>query len=178
MVDASRATRHVMLTVVTAASIAFVSLAMGGRLLGPVLAALVCTGVLAIGGGYAVRTPDTSTATKWEAATHSFPLFVLLVMAYFIVPRFKRVFEGFNTELDEFTRLLIGISDLVVNYWYIVLPQLVMILGIDLFVFHLLHRNAPTRWVAKLWSVSIGIALLLVIWLSIWVLMQPMLKIQ
>jgi type IV pilus assembly protein PilC len=43
---------------------------------------------------------------------------------YYIIPKFKKIFEDFDTELPEITVVLITTSDAVVNYWYLgpVLP--------------------------------------------------------
>jgi type IV pilus assembly protein PilC len=38
---------------------------------------------------------------------------------YSIIPKFKKIFEGFGVELPEITKLLIACSDAVVNYWYL-----------------------------------------------------------
>ena len=38
---------------------------------------------------------------------------------YWIIPKFKAIFEGFGTELPQITILLIGTSDMVVNYFYL-----------------------------------------------------------
>lgn len=38
---------------------------------------------------------------------------------YWIIPKFKKIFDDFNTELPEMTKFLIGFSDAVVNYWYL-----------------------------------------------------------
>lgn len=56
---------------------------------------------------------------------------VLIVgfIMYWIVPKFKKIFEGFDTELPQITILLIDASDMVVNYWWsiFVIPFGVMI---------------------------------------------------
>lgn len=56
---------------------------------------------------------------------------VLIVgfIMYWIVPKFKKIFEGFDTELPQITVLLIDASDMVVNYWWsiFVIPFGVMI---------------------------------------------------
>ena len=39
---------------------------------------------------------------------------------YFIIPKFKKIFNDFDIELPEITKVLIGCSDAVVNYWYLV----------------------------------------------------------
>lgn len=38
---------------------------------------------------------------------------------YYIVPKFKAIFEGFGTDLPKITELLIAASDTVVNYFYL-----------------------------------------------------------
>lgn len=38
---------------------------------------------------------------------------------YYIIPKFKKIFDDFGTELPGMTVMLIGISDAVVSYWYL-----------------------------------------------------------
>ena len=38
---------------------------------------------------------------------------------YYIIPKFKKIFEDFNTELPKMTEMLIFISDVVVHYFYL-----------------------------------------------------------
>ncbi|MCX7408727.1 MAG: type II secretion system F family protein [Verrucomicrobiaceae bacterium] len=38
---------------------------------------------------------------------------------YYIIPKFKKIFDDFGTELPGMTVLLINVSDSVVNYWYL-----------------------------------------------------------
>jgi type IV pilus assembly protein PilC len=49
-------------------------------------------------------------------------MFIVGFVMYYIVPKFKKIFEDFNTELPNATQALISVSDSVVNYWYIMLP--------------------------------------------------------
>ncbi len=56
-----------------------------------------------------------------------YPAAVLLVagvivggIMYFIIPKFKTIFEGFDVELPEVTVLLIDMSNVVVAYWYLI----------------------------------------------------------
>lgn len=46
---------------------------------------------------------------------------------YYIIPKFKKIFEDFNTELPSITIGLITVSDNFVNYWYLFSPPLVLI---------------------------------------------------
>lgn len=56
-----------------------------------------------------------------------YPAAVLLVAAvivggimYFIIPKFKTIFEGFDVELPGITVMLINMSNAVVSYWYLI----------------------------------------------------------
>ncbi len=56
-----------------------------------------------------------------------YPAAVLLVagvivggIMYFIIPKFKTIFEGFEVELPYITELLITMSNSVVDYWYLI----------------------------------------------------------
>lgn len=56
-----------------------------------------------------------------------YPAAVLLVagvivggIMYFIIPKFKEIFEGFDVELPEITVLLINMSSWVVDFWYLI----------------------------------------------------------
>jgi type IV pilus assembly protein PilC len=56
-----------------------------------------------------------------------YPAAVLLVagvivggIMYFIIPKFKEIFEGFDVELPEITVLLINMSTWVVDFWYLI----------------------------------------------------------
>ena len=57
-----------------------------------------------------------------------YPSFVVLAMAIaivivslFVIPAFARVFEGLHAELPLMTRMLIGFSGFMVNYWMLML---------------------------------------------------------
>ncbi len=57
-----------------------------------------------------------------------YPTFVIAAMAgamvivnIFVIPAFTKVFAGFNTELPLMTRILMGFSSFMVNYWPLLL---------------------------------------------------------
>jgi MSHA biogenesis protein MshG len=57
-----------------------------------------------------------------------YPTFVVLAMAgalvvinLFVIPAFAKFFQGFKAELPLMTRILIGFSDFMVNYWPVLL---------------------------------------------------------
>jgi len=57
-----------------------------------------------------------------------YPSFVIMAMAValvvvnvWVIPAFATVFEGFGAELPLMTRVLIGFSDFMVNWWYVLI---------------------------------------------------------
>lgn len=53
-------------------------------------------------------------------------MFLACIPLYYIVPRWKATAMGYGTSLSGIEILLINISDLVVNYWYIIAPVLLL----------------------------------------------------
>jgi type II secretory pathway component PulF len=51
---------------------------------------------------------------------------VMILLFTFILPKFDDLFSGLGAELPFFTRLLLGISDLISSRWYIALPILLV----------------------------------------------------
>ena len=43
---------------------------------------------------------------------------------YFIIPKFKKIFLDFGVELPQISTLVLEVSDIVVEYWYVVIPLL------------------------------------------------------
>ena len=61
-----------------------------------------------------------------------YPMFVLIAMAIaivivniFVIPAFAKVFAGFHTELPLMTRILMGFSDFMVQFWPVLLALLI-----------------------------------------------------
>jgi type IV pilus assembly protein PilC len=48
-----------------------------------------------------------------------FAVSILVFIMLSIVPAFQKIFEDFDTELPMMTELLVGVSDFVANYWYL-----------------------------------------------------------
>lgn len=70
---------------------------------------------------------ERETIKRVKAATR-YPLFVVIAMAIgmliinlFVVPAFAGVFEKFGTELPWQTKVLMGISEFMVNFWPVLL---------------------------------------------------------
>lgn len=70
---------------------------------------------------------ERETGKQVKSATR-YPLFVVAVIAvalavitYFVIPAFAETFERLGAELPLETRILIAISDFVVNWWHVIL---------------------------------------------------------
>jgi type IV pilus assembly protein PilC len=68
-------------------------------------------------------------------------LIVSLIMMIFVIPRLTSLYAEFDAELPLPTRILIGISDFMVQYWYI----LAVLGGIGIYLFGLYRKTAEGR---------------------------------
>lgn len=64
-------------------------------------------------------------ALLYPAAIIPVTALILGFLMYYIIPKFKKIFDDFGTELPELTILLIRFSDAFVNYWYILVLPLI-----------------------------------------------------
>jgi type IV pilus assembly protein PilC len=58
-------------------------------------------------------------AMIYPAAVITVATLIVGFIMYYIIPKFKKIFEDFGTELPPITKVLINTSDAVVNYWYL-----------------------------------------------------------
>ena len=49
---------------------------------------------------------------------------------YYIIPKFKKIFADFGTELPGMTMMLIDVSDVCVNYFFLILPVLAFLMWV------------------------------------------------
>jgi len=71
-----------------------------------------------------------------------YPSFVIMAMAVaiiiinlFVIPSFAKVYAGFHAELPTITKMLIGFSGFMVNYWLLMLAMLVaMVMGMRFYI--------------------------------------------
>jgi type IV pilus assembly protein PilC len=92
--------------------------------------------VLAELAGYIKR--DLEARNKIKSAL-VYPLIILvmaiatvIVLATFVLPRFKTFFEGFDATLPLPTRMLIGFTDFISNYWLYIIAALVLLIAIPM----------------------------------------------
>lgn len=66
---------------------------------------------------------------------------VVVIMMIFVVPKLTSIYEEFQTELPAMTKLLLGVSKFMTNYWYLAL----MMIGGLLFLGKFLFKNPQFR---------------------------------
>ncbi len=71
----------------------------------------------------------------------SFAVLTTTFLVAFVLPRFAKIYEGKEAALPVPTKLLLGLSDLLVTQWYLILPGLV----VAVFVGRAYFRSPPGR---------------------------------
>ena len=80
---------------------------------------------------------------------HFFTLFAIFVVLIKVVPTYTCIFADFETELPAVTQLVITISHLTVNYWFLIFPFAMLV---DATLVVLLRLTDVTRlWLLPLW---------------------------
>jgi MSHA biogenesis protein MshG len=78
---------------------------------------------------YLEREKDTrdqvKTAMRYPKMVVGAITIAMVIINIWVIPTFARVFKGFGAELPLPTQILIGISDFMVAYWYLLLALLV-----------------------------------------------------
>ena len=77
-------------------------------------------------------------AMFYPAAVLTVAAVVTMLLLLFVIPQFKDIFEGFGAELPAFTQFVLGISDLVQRYWYIIFG----IVAVCVMLFKRAHRSS------------------------------------
>jgi MSHA biogenesis protein MshG len=82
-----------------------------------------------------------------------YPSMVIVVMAialaivnYKVIPAFADMFAKFGAELPIYTRILIGISDFFVNFWWLIL---LILIGSGTWLYHYVHTEEGSRMLGK-----------------------------
>lgn len=56
-------------------------------------------------------------------------LVVVIVMVTVVIPNFAKMFESMDSELPLITRIMLAVSDFIVNYWYLLILGIGAIIG-------------------------------------------------
>ena len=78
---------------------------------------------------------NASGALIYPATIVPVTLLIVGFLMYYIIPKFKKIFDDFGTELPQATVLLISISDAIINFWYVFgIPLFYIPVGVFVFV--------------------------------------------
>ncbi|MBE0363040.1 type IV pilus assembly protein PilC [Pseudoalteromonas ulvae UL12] len=77
-------------------------------------------------------------AMIYPIAVLSIALVVTSILLIFVVPQFESVFSGFGAELPAFTLFVVGISEFMQNYWWLVFGGM----AAAFFAFRQAHRGS------------------------------------
>jgi type II secretory pathway component PulF len=80
---------------------------------------------------------------------HFFTLVVVFFVMIKVVPTYIPLFEEFETALPEATKLVITLSNLTINYWFLIFP---VAMAVDAALVVSLRLTEVTRlWLLPLW---------------------------
>ena len=95
---------------------------------------------------------DAHAAVTYPAAVLTVMVLILGFLMYWIIPKFKKIFDDFGTELPGMTVALIGASNAFVNYWYLAAP-VIYVAGASVVVVAMAHvhgwRELWQRWAGR-----------------------------
>ncbi|WP_434340341.1 type II secretion system F family protein [Motilimonas cestriensis] len=77
-------------------------------------------------------------ALFYPAMVVAVAVIVTTILLLFVIPQFEDIFSGFGAELPAFTQFVIGISNLMQSYWYIVFGAFFL----AIFLFRRAHLNS------------------------------------
>ena len=117
-------------------------------------------------GGHAPDVARRLRRDRWAAplavivtATHVLAGLFVFGWYYYIVPRWKHDLDSFGIQISNAAILLIGQSDLIVNYWYLLVFVGPTALVVDFLLTRWLGKQSGLRW-ACLWGVCVTMILL------------------
>ncbi|MCF8151881.1 MAG: type II secretion system F family protein [Burkholderiaceae bacterium] len=78
----------------------------------------------------------------------------IVIVNIFVIPAFAKVFKGFGAELPLMTRILIGFSDFMLNWWHVLLLGIIA----SVFAFNAWRKTARGRYLWDRFKLKIPIA--------------------
>lgn len=94
------------------------------------------------------------SATRYPSFVIVAMLVAMVIVNMFVIPQFVKVFASFNAELPLMTRILIGTSAFMVNYW----PVLLLLTIASIAAFRAWLRTIPGRYTWDRYKLKFPIA--------------------
>jgi hypothetical protein len=110
--------------------------------------------------------------TAWMLLAHFLAAVVVIVALVRMVPEFLRLFQEFDADVPAMTRWVVLLSHVVVQYWYLLVPLVLVIDAAILFGLRLLPGKA--RGLSTAWAVLVLVAAILLLGFIILALALPL----
>jgi len=131
---------------------------------------------IAVGGAVVtIQATNRKTAVVASSVSHAAGLLMLFSVFYFLLPRFKKIFADFGTELPGITKFAIGISDTF--FRSPILAGTILFLSAafaaDVVFFSNSYVNEERRVIAKAVSIGVTVTLMGCVVLSLLSVLPP-----
>jgi type II secretory pathway component PulF len=103
---------------------------------------------------------------------HFLAVVVLIVALVRMVPEFLRLFKEFDADMPTMTQLVIRLSGIVVQYWYLLVPLVLVVDAAVLFGLRLLPGKA--KGLSTAWAVLVLVTAILLLGFIILSLVLPL----
>ena len=150
----------------------FLQTSLSGVVVAGIVIAVLVTGL----GLVSVSARAAHTATITGTASHGICLLTVFMGLYGVVPRFKAIFDGFDTELPMLTEVAAAASDAVVSHSYLAVLALLLLIGVEALALHSLNQKDATRTVSRRLFVGVSVILVSGLVLVTAALALPMVK--
>lgn len=80
-------------------------------------------------------------ALIYPAVVFVMAIITVVILATFVLPRFKTFFDSFNAKLPLPTRMMLGVANFISNWWFVILGLMLIIIA----AFIILRRNEGGR---------------------------------
>ncbi|MCX7428371.1 MAG: type II secretion system F family protein [Planctomycetia bacterium] len=94
-----------------------------------------------------LHSPELHSLTAKLVYLCTLPIFFLLIATFVfnkIVPAYRKIFQDFDTELPERTKLLFSVADAFSSYWYLSMPLFFALVAVAVYV--LLRYTGWVTW--------------------------------
>ena len=99
--------------------------------------------------------------TAWMLLAHFLAAVALIVALVRTVPQFLKLFEDFDAAMPTMTELVIRLSHVVVQYWYLLVPLVLVVDAAVLLGLRLLPGKA--KGLSTVWAVLVLVAAILLL---------------
>lgn len=97
---------------------------------------------------------QVKTALRYPTIVVSVVFLALMIVNFFVIPAFAKVYLGFKAELPFFTKILIESSQFILSYW----PAMLVLVGGTFYGFKSWRDTTPGRLAWDRWKLKVPVA--------------------